>query len=117
MFVYFWPCWGFVACGLFSGFRERAGAPHCSGLLSGAQALGCAAFSVSVRGQQLQTRDLEHRLSSRGARASLLCSIWDLTGPEIKPVSPELAGGFFSHQGSPKFFLLKMNLIIFINVL
>ena len=30
--------------------------------------------------------------------------MWDLPGPEIEPVSPELAGGFFYplyHQGSP----------------
>ena len=40
---------------------------------------------------------LEHRLSSCGARAYLLCSMWDLPGPGLEPVSPALAGGFFNH--------------------
>ena len=29
-----------------------------------------------------------------GARASLLCGIWDLPGPGIKLMTPTLAGGF-----------------------
>ena len=37
---------------------------------------------------------LERRLSSCGAQAQLLCSMWDLPGPGIKPMSPALAGGF-----------------------
>ena len=39
---------------------------------------------------------LECRLSSSGARAQLLCSIQDLTGPELEPMSPALAGGFLT---------------------
>ena len=38
----------------------------------------------------------EHRLSSCGAQASLLHSIWTLPGPGIEPVSPALAGGFLT---------------------
>ena len=38
----------------------------------------------------------EHRLSSCGARAQLLCSMWDLPGPGLEPVSPALAGGFLT---------------------
>ena len=40
------------------------------------------------------SRALEHRLSSCGAQASLLCGMWDLPGTGIKPMSPALAGGF-----------------------
>ena len=39
---------------------------------------------------RLQTR----RLSSRGSRAQLLCSMWNLPRPGLKPVSPALAGRF-----------------------
>ena len=39
---------------------------------------------------------LECRLSSCGAWAQLLCGMWDLPGPGIKPVSPALAGGFLT---------------------
>ena len=35
-------------------------------------------------------------LSSCGARASLLCGMWDLPGPGFKPVSPALAGRFLT---------------------
>ena len=54
---------------------------------------------------------LERRLSSCGARASLLCSMWDLPGPGLKPVSPALAGGFLTTAppGKPTFYYLKEN--------
>ena len=39
---------------------------------------------------------LECRLSSCGARALLLCGIWDLPGPGLDPISPALAGGFLT---------------------
>ena len=39
---------------------------------------------------------LECRLSSCGARALLLCGIWDLPGPGLDPMSPALAGGFLT---------------------
>ena len=61
--------------GLFSNCEEP-------GLLSrcGAQALECG-------------------LSSCGrAQASLLCGLWDLPGPGIQPVSPELIGGCFTTE-------------------
>ena len=35
-----------------------------------------------------------HRLSNRGSRAQLLCSMWDLPRPGLEPVSPALAGRF-----------------------
>ena len=35
-------------------------------------------------------------LSSCGARAQLLRSMWDLPGPGLEPVSPVLAGGFLT---------------------
>ena len=37
-----------------------------------------------------------HGLSRCGARAQLLRDMWDLPGPGIEPMSPALAGGFFT---------------------
>ena len=51
----------------------------------GARALGMWASVVVV-----------HGLSSCGARALLLCGMWDLPGPGIEPVFPALAGGFLT---------------------
>ena len=59
---------------------------HCSGFCCcGARALGTWASVVAACG-----------LSSCGARAYLLRSMWDLPGPELEPVSPALVGGFFT---------------------
>ena len=41
---------------------------------------------------------LEHRLSSFDAWAQLLRGMWDPPGPGIEPVSPALAGGFFTTE-------------------
>ena len=43
-----------------------------------------------VAEHRLQTR----RLSNCGSRAQLLCCMWDLPRPGLKPVSPALAGRF-----------------------
>ena len=43
-----------------------------------------------VAERRLQTR----RLSNCGSRAQLLCGMWDLPRPGLKPVSPALAGRF-----------------------
>ena len=57
------------------------------------------------------SRTLEHRLGSCGMLAQLLCSIWDLPGSGIEPVSPALAGRFFTTEPPGKpclcFILLK----------
>ena len=42
------------------------------------------------------TRALERRLSSCGARTSLLRGMWELPNPGLEPMSPALAGGFLT---------------------
>ena len=42
------------------------------------------------------SQGLECRLSSCGAWAYLLRSMWDLPGPGLEPVSPALAGRFLT---------------------
>ena len=54
-------------------------------LCCGARALGAWASVVVACG-----------LSSCGSRAKLLHSMWDPPRPGLEPVSPALAGGFFS---------------------
>ena len=59
-----------------------------------------------VAEHRLQT----HRLSSCGSRAQLLCGMWDLLRPGLKPVSPALAGRLSTAapQGSPTLLLIYM---------
>ena len=76
----------------------RAGASHCSGLSRcGAWAPGTwASVVVACRLTTSGLQALERRLSRRGARAQLLCGIWDPPGPGLEPTSPALAGGFLT---------------------
>ena len=41
-------------------------------------------------------RTPEQRLGTGSTRAQLLLGLWDLPGPGVEPVSPALAGGFFT---------------------
>ena len=71
---------------------------HCGGFsCCGARALGTQASVVVARGlSSCGSRALEHRLSSSGKWASLLCGMWDLPGLGLEPMSPALAGGFLT---------------------
>ena len=57
-------------------FTAGCGASHCRGF---------SCCGPRARG---------HGPSSCGARAQLLCGMWDLPQPRMEPVSPALAGGF-----------------------
>ena len=79
MLAYFWPCWVFVATGAFSsGCGERASR--------------CGSWPGCMAGA------LDHRLSGCGARAQLLCNVWDLPRPGMEPVSLALAAGVFTAE-------------------
>ena len=96
LFIYFWLRWVFVA----------ARRPSLVAVGSGYSLLRCAGFSLRwlLLLQSPGSRRMgfsscgswapECRLSSCGARASLLRGMWDLPGPLLEPVSPALAGGF-----------------------
>ena len=60
---------------------------HCGSFSCGAQALGAQASAVT-----------RHGFSSCGTWAYLLCDMWDLPRSGIKPVSPALAGRFFTNE-------------------
>ena len=69
---------------------------NCAGFSCGREwALGRVSYSSCC------SQAPEHRLSSCGTRPQLLQGRWHLPGSGIEPASPPLAGGFFSHQGSP----------------
>ena len=91
--------------------RCGARASHCGGFSHcGARAVGAGASVVVAHGlSSCGLRALEHRLSSCGAWASLLRSMWDLPGPGLEPVSPALAGRFLTTEppGKPWFALNK----------
>ena len=53
------------------------------------------------------------RLSSCGARTQLLRGMWDLPGPGIEPVSPALAGGFFTTAPPGKSQMLNLKALLY----
>ena len=108
MFICFWPCWVFVAAGLFSSRSER-------GLLfvAGYRPLIAVASLVEHAVQGAGTSVVVHSGSVVAAQG-LSCSagMWDLPRPEIKPMFPALAGGFFTTEppGKPLPSLLIVHL-------
>ena len=85
-------------------------ASHSGGLsqqgLQGTQASAVEMHRFSSCGSQA----LEHRFSSFGAVARVLGGMWDLPGTATEPMSPTLAGRFFTAEPSqePKvLFLFK----------
>ena len=63
-----------------------------------------ASVVVGTWAQWLQLPGLEHRLNSGRTWAELLHGTWDLPGSGIEPMTPALAGGFFTTepQGKPE---------------
>ena len=62
-----------------------------------------------------RSRAPEHRLSSCGTWVQLPHGTWDLPGPGIEPVSPALAGRFFTteppRKPPPRFLLYGSNIM------
>ena len=62
---------------------------------------------------------LEHRLRRCDAQVYLLCGIWDLPRPGIEPMSPALAGGFFTIEprGKPLHVLFLTSFLTNLNAI
>ena len=58
--------------------------------------------SCSTKLRSCGSRAPEHRFSNCGTPTYLLHGIWDLSGQGIKPVSPALAGRFFTSESPGK---------------
>ena len=94
--IYFWLCWVFSLVVASRGHSSQV--VMCEFLIRrdggfssrGAQILGHAGFS------RFGSLALEHRLSCWGIQACWLHDMWDLPEPGIKPMSPPLAGRFFT---------------------
>ena len=100
----------------------------CAGFLQlrragGYSSLRCVGFSLRwllfVVEPRLQARGLsscgsqalELRLSSCGARAQLLCGMWDLPRPGLEPMCPALAGRFLTIVPPGKFLNLSLRIL------
>ena len=82
-FRWLWRSGAALCCG--------AQAAHCCSLSCGARALGAWASVAAACG-----------LSSCSVQAYLLCSMWDLPEPGIKPVSPASQGGLLTAEPPAK---------------
>ena len=123
LFIYFWLYWVSCCMGCFSscskwGLLSSCGVwvSHLCGFSPVAASGGSCLVAVCgflpcvehrFQGAQpsvvvacgrssCDSQALEHRLSSCGAWGWLLCTMWNLPHPGIKPVSPALAGGSFA---------------------
>ena len=73
---------------------------------TGSRACGWASIVIAHDLNSGGFQALEHRLNSCGAQAQLLHGMWDLPGSEVEPVSPPLAGGFFTTEPQRNLLLL-----------
>ena len=122
LFIYLWLYWVFTATQAFSGCGEwgllfscGTQVSHCSDFsCCRAQALGHTSFSRGVWVNNCGSWALEHRLSSCGVWALLLCGMWDLPGSGIKPVSSALAGILYQRtiREAPRHCLLSHQALV-----
>ena len=113
LFIYFWLHWVFTAAHGLSLVVANQGYSllQCANfslwwlLLLQITGSRCAAFS------SCDSRALERRLSSCGARAQLLRGMWDLPRPGLKPVSSALAGRFLTTvpPGKSQVYIYKLS--------
>ena len=100
----------FLFCFVFYFFSAMLSVRCCSGVSLAAEGrvhspvVVCGPLTVVAplvsehRLRSCSWRALEHRPSSSGARPQLLHGLWDFPGPGTEPVSPALAGRFFTTQ-------------------
>ena len=113
LFIYFnfWLYWVFIVAKVFLELQQEGTALQlqCAGLplwwLLSLQSMSSRAGRLSSCGSQA----LEHKLSSCGEWAQLLCSRWDLPRSGIEPVSPALPGGFLTTRPPGKSLYLLLN--------
>ena len=110
-FFFFFAVLG-LCCGTqaFSSGSESGLHSNCSWWVSPGSGFSCyRAWALCVQASAVAVRRiccfspraLKCGLSSCGTWAQLLWSMWDLPRPGIKPVSPELPGGFLT-TGPPE---------------
>ena len=91
-FIYLWLFWAIVtACGLSPS--ASTGATLAAIAVQASHGSGFSCYPAP---------SIEHRLRSRGARVRVLRGMWDLPGPGIEPLCPELAVGFLTTRPAEK---------------
>ena len=95
----------FTLCAGFLWLRRVGAPPRCGAQASHGGGFSCreawalgawTSVAVACGLSSCSSRALEHRLSSHGARAELLCGMGNLPGTGIEPVSLALAGGLLA---------------------
>ena len=101
IFIYFHLCWVFVASWTFSSWGEQGLLLQGTGFslqrLFLLRSIGSGAPGFSSCG----SRAIEHRLDSCSARTRVRLTphgMWNLLESNIEPMSPALAGGFFTTE-------------------
>ena len=110
LFIYFWLCWVSVAMWSFLSLQQVVAALW----------VRCSCFSLQwllllqntdsrVRSGFSSRSTWAHELHLLGSTAQAHSCAWDLPGSGIKPVSPALAGNFFTTEppGKPCFPILE----------
>ena len=122
--------WAFSSCG--DGGSSLVAVPRLlipvASLVAEHWLWGPQASVVAAPGlSSCSSQALEHRISNCGTRAQLLPGTWDLPASGIEPVSPALAGRFFTteppgkpysvflkrHSFNPHHGLMKQGLLLF----
>ena len=92
----FWLFCIFIGAQAFSSLGERGYSLVVVCGLFIAVAFLVGGWTVGLSGCGSWAR--EHKLNSCGSQAQLPCGMWDLPGSGTAPVSPALAGGFFTTE-------------------
>ena len=87
--------------GLLSHFGAQT---SCSGFAVVECGLQSICASVVMKTQQSLDFQTQFRLNTCGAWPQLPCSVWDVPGSGMEPMSPALPGGFFTTEppGKPE---------------
>ena len=97
--------------GLFSSCGKQGLCYSCSVRVSHSSGFSCCGvWALGPLGfSSCGSWALEHRLDSCDTQTKLFCGMWDLPGSGIEPVSPALAGGFFTTKPPGKPLAIFLN--------
>ena len=100
LFIYFWLCWVFIAARAFLQLQHTSFSLQQLLLLQNTGCKTCGLQCLQHLGSVVAAPGLSSTslLSSRSTQALLLLSMWDLPRLRTEPMSPALAGGFFTTE-------------------
>ena len=106
-----------LLCRLSSSCGEQRLLPSCDAWVSHCSGFSCCRAWVQEHTgfSSCGSQALEHWLSSCGTLAQLLWGTWNIPGPGIKPMSPTVAGGFFTTEPPGKLQQMVFKNVLFLN--